>query len=220
MDLLLVLIIIIIPAIAQLFVSINYGKYKQIENSDHLSGQEVAKKILEANDLDLYIIETKGNLTDHYDSSRKTIKLSTSIFHDESIASLAVASHECGHAIQDKEGYFFLKLRSFIYPIVNVATSLSYVIILIGIIAQVLDIVYLGIAFTACGLVFQLVTLPVEFNASRRALKELKKLNLVEKEDESGIKKVLFSAAMTYVAGVLASALQIFRLILLFGRDD
>lgn len=222
MDLIICLLIIIIPALAQLFISINYSKYKRIFNESKITGQEVARKILDSNNLEkIYVVATSGNLTDHYDSSRKVIRLSKDIYDNESIASLAVAAHECGHAIQDKDGYFFMRLRSFIYPIVRIGTMFSYLVIFIGAIAEAMNIIYLGIALVALGLIFQLVTLPVEFDASKRALIELKKLGLVTNDELDGAKKMLTSAALTYVAGVLASALELLRLIFIFtDRKD
>lgn len=222
MDLIICLLIIIIPALAQLFISINYSKYKRIFNESKITGQEVARKILDSNNLEkIYVVATGGNLTDHYDSSRKVIRLSKDIYDNESIASLAVAAHECGHAIQDKDGYFFMRLRSFIYPIVRIGTMFSYLVIFIGAVAEAMNIIYLGIALVALGLIFQLVTLPVEFDASKRALIELKNLGLVTDDELDGAKKMLTSAALTYVAGVLASALELLRLIFIFtDRKD
>lgn len=220
MDLILIILILLIPAIAQTSISINYSNYKKQANSKGISGQEVARRILDENGLsNIYVVEVRGNLTDHYDSARKVVRLSSEVFHGETVAAAAIAAHECGHAIQDKENYFMLRLRSLIYPIVNIGTSLSYIIILLGIVFQALDLVYVGIALTGLGLIFQLVTLPVEFDASKRALKILEEDNIVEDSEHIGCKKVLTSAAMTYVAGVLSSALQILRLILIFSND-
>ena len=217
MDLIICLLIVIIPALAQLFISINYSKYKKVFNESKITGQEVARKILDSNNLEkIYVVATNGNLTDHYDSGRKVIRLSKDIYDNESIASLAVAAHECGHAIQDKDGYFFMRLRSFIYPIVRIGTMFSYLVIFIGAIAEAMNIIYLGIALVALGLIFQLVTLPVEFDASKRALIELKNLGLVTDDELDGAKKMLISAALTYVAGVLSSALELLRLIFIF----
>lgn len=217
MDLIICLLIVIIPALAQLFISINYSKYKKIFNESKITGQEVARKILDSNNLEkIYVVATNGNLTDHYDSGRKVIRLSKDIYDNESIASLAVAAHECGHAIQDKDGYFFMRLRSFIYPIVRIGTMFSYLVIFIGAIAEAMNVIYLGIALVALGLIYQLVTLPVEFDASKRALIELKNLGLVTDDELDGAKKMLISAALTYVAGVLSSALELLRLILIF----
>lgn len=220
-DLLFIIIILIIPFIAQLKVTSNYNKYLIVKQSSGLSGFEVARKILDNNGLDnIHIVETRGKLTDHYDPTRKVIRLSHNVFHGDSVASVSIAAHECGHAIQDKTGYVWMKIRSMIFPIVNIATSISYVVILIGILAQLFNVVILGIFLTAFGLIFQIVTLPVEFDASNRAKDELKKIGIVRKEEQTGVNKVLGAAAMTYVAGVLSSALEIVRLLLVFSRDD
>ena len=214
MDTILILLIIIIPLLAQLKIQSSYNRYKRVENSKKKSGFEVAREILDKNGLeDIYIVEIKGELTDHYDPTKKVVRLSTDIFHGETIAAAAVAAHECGHAIQDKESYTFLKIRSAIYPVVNVATSISYYIILLGFLMQAFQLIYLGIALTCCGLLFQVVTLPVEFDASHRALEKLQDYKIVDNSEFAGAKEVLTAAALTYVAGVLASMLQIFRLI-------
>lgn len=217
---LLYLLALIIPLIAQIYISFCYDKYKKIENKNKLSGFEVARKILDKNGLkDVYVVETKGNLTDHYDPRRKIVKLSESVFHGDSIASMAVAAHECGHAIQDKDGYFFMKLRSFIFPIVSFGTKFAYVVLLIGLIANLMDLVWAGIILVGLGLLFQIVTLPVEFNASKRALTELENIYSLERFDMDGAKTMLTAAALTYVAGVLSSALEILRLILVFTNN-
>ena len=219
MDTILILLIIIIPLLAQLKIQSSYNRYKRVENSKKKSGFEVAREILDKNGLeDIYIVEIKGELTDHYDPTKKVVRLSTDIFHGETIAAAAVAAHECGHAIQDKESYTFLKIRSDIYPVVNVATIISYYIILLGFLMQAFQLIYLGIALTCCGLLFQVVTLPVEFDASRRALEKLQDYKIVDNSEFDGAKEVLTAAALTYVAGVLASMLQIFRLI--FAAKD
>ncbi len=220
-DIIFMLIILIIPLIAQLKVTSNYSRYLTIKQSSGLTGFEVARKILDNNGLNnIHIVETKGKLSDHYDPSRKVIRLSHDVFHGDSISSVSIAAHECGHAIQDKVGYVWMKIRSLIFPIVNIATSISYIIILIGIIAQLFNVILFGILLTGLGLVFQIVTLPVEFNASDRAKEELRKIGIVKSEEQEGVNKVLGAAAMTYVAGVLSSALEIVRLLLVFGRDD
>lgn len=221
MDLLLLILILAIPAIAQAKVSITYNRFKKVSNDKNLTGQEVARKILDKNGLeDVYVVEVSGNLTDHYDPSRKVVRLSSDVYHNASVSSAAIAAHECGHAIQDKEGYFYMRLRSLIYPVVRIGTSLSYFIIMIGLIAQALNLIYIGIALVGLGLVFQLVTLPVEFNASKRAMKQLEKLKLISDLECYDVKSVLSAAAMTYVAGVLSSALEIVRLVLAFGGND
>ena len=221
MDLILIILIILIPLLAQLGISINYNTYKQRSNLNNLTGKDIARRILDQNELnDITIERVSGNLTDHYDPSAKVVRLSADIYDGTSVASTAIAAHECGHAIQDKEDYKFMQIRAAIFPIVNVATSLSYWIILFGFIFEIIGLVYIGIIFTCLGLIFQIITLPVEFNASDRAEKQLIKYNLITNEEEHGIKKVLGSAAMTYVAGVIASSVQILRLILIANERN
>jgi uncharacterized protein len=221
MDLILVLIIILVPAIAQIKVSSNYNCYKKINNSNNMTGKDVARKILDNNGLEeVEIEEVGGNLTDHYDSEDKVVRLSSDIYNGTSIASTAVAAHECGHAIQDKEGYSFLRFRSMIFPIVNVATSISYWIIFIGFLLELINMVYVGIFLTSFGLFFQVITLPVEFDASKRAENILNEYDIVKTNENEGIKMMLNSAAMTYVAGVLSSSVQILRLLLITNRRD
>lgn len=221
MDTILIILIILIPLVAQIKITSSYNKYKRERNTCNLTGQEVARKILDENGLDdIHVVEIKGELTDHYDPTRKVVRLSTDIFHGDTIAAAAVAAHECGHAIQDKENYAFLRIRSAIYPVVNVATRVSYYIILLGFLLQALKLVYLGIGLTCCGLLFQLVTLPVEFDASKRALNKLEEYNLLASNEIDGARNVLTAAALTYVAGVIASILQILRLLLIASSQD
>ena len=221
MDVLLIVAIILIPLIADISIKANYKKYLKVDNNNKLTGQEVARQILDRNGLDdVYVVATDGYLSDHYDPRRKTVRLSKAVYEGETVASMAIAAHECGHAIQDKEGYLFFRIRSFIVPIVNIATSISYYILLLGFLLQILDLVYLGIGLTCCGLIFQIITLPVEFNASTRAKDQIKKMKLATSNESEGVSKMLFSAAMTYVAGVLASALQVLRLILIARNND
>lgn len=221
MDIIIVLCMIIIPAIAQLFVTTSYSKYRNVKNEKKLSGYDVARKILDAHDLkDMYIVETKGTLSDHYDPSQKVVRLSKEIYHGKSIASIAVAAHECGHAIQDQEGYVYMRFRSFLFPVVHFTTTFSYLIIALGILFQSLNLIWIGIVFVGTGLLFQIVTLPVEIDASKRAAKELEELSLAKEEEQNDIKNMLIAAASTYVAGVLASALELLRLILAFQNKD
>ena len=164
MDLILVALIILIPLFAGIYVRTTYNSNLKIKNSENLTGYDVARKILDENGLsDLIIVETGGTLSDHYDPNRKVIRLSKDVYHGTSIASLAVAAHETGHAIQDKERYFFLKFRSLIFPIVNIVSSFSYYIILLGFILEIMNLIWIGIFATGFGIVFQIVTLPVEF---------------------------------------------------------
>lgn len=220
-DIFLYLLIIIIPLIAQINISINYRRYKNVKNNKGISGFEVARKILDSNGLeDIYVVETSGELTDHYDPTRRVIKLSKDIFHGTSVAAISVAAHECGHAIQDKDGYVFMRIRSFLVPLVNLVSTFSWIVILIGMIAQLFNVFVLGIVLISVGLLFQIVTLPVEFDASKRGKELLRNLNIVEDEESTGVSKMLKSAAMTYVASVLTSVFEIIRLIIIFRSDD
>ena len=144
-EILLIVGALAISGLASLYIKINYNKYKEIQNKKKYSGFDTAREILDNNGLkDVLILEVQGELTDHYDPKKKVVSLSTDIYHGTSIASVSVAAHECGHAIQDKEGYFFLRLRTSIYPVVHIATAISYYIILIGFIAEALDLIYLA----------------------------------------------------------------------------
>ena len=168
MNTLFFLLILIIPAIAQMWISSSYSKYQEIENEKEWTGYDVARMILDKNELkEMYIVETKGTLTDHYDPRQKVIRLSKNVYNGSSIASMAVAAHECGHALQDKEGYLYMRMRSLIFPIVNIATTFSYLIIACGLIFQLLNLIWIGIGCVATGLIFQIITLPVEIDASR-----------------------------------------------------
>lgn len=211
---------IIIPIAAQIYVSYTYNRFKKVRNDFGLTGFDVAKKILEVNGLEkLYVVETQGKLTDHYDSSRKTIRLSSEVYHEESIAALAIAAHECGHALQDKEGYFFLRLRAMIYPVVSIGTKFAYVLLIIGFLFELMNMIIVAIALYGLGLVFQLITLPVELDASKRALNMLRSLHICNQVGDDGTGKMLRAAAFTYVAGVLSSALEIIRLLAIFNRE-
>ena len=216
MDILLILIILIVPLIAQSSVKSNYEKYAKVKNSIDMSGYEVARKILEMNGLSyIKVNKTYGELTDHYNPKTKMINLSDRIFEEHSIASVAVAAHECGHAIQDKEAYAFLRFRSAMVPTVNFTSKIASIVVLLGFILQFGDLIYIGIFLMLASLLFQLITLPVEYNASARAKKQLEQLGFIEKKDKNGINKVLNAAALTYVAGFLATAAQILRLFLI-----
>lgn len=218
----LVIIGFLITLIAQIFVNSSYKKYKKVNVKSGLKGFEVARKMLDSNGLtNVKIEEVKGELTDHYDPTSKVVRLSTDIYHGSTIASSSVAAHECGHAIQDKEGYFFLRLRANLVPIVNISSKLGYFAILIGLIFGFLNLAWIGIFLELAILLFQLITLPVEFNASKRANEFLKKESLIEKTEQDGSKSMLNAAAMTYVASVISTIFEIFRLILIVAsRDD
>ena len=215
------LIALAITGSASLYINSTYKKYSKIFNKKRITGAEAARIILDKNGLkDIYVVETGGTLTDHYDPSRKVIRLSKSIYNDESISSVAVAAHECGHAIQDKDGYLFLRIRSSLVPLVNFSSSAGYIVIFRGILMQSLNLIWLGIILEGIILLFQLITLPVEIDASKRGLKAIEEYNLLNEIEMPNAKSVLIAAALTYVAGVAASMLEILRLILLFGRRD
>lgn len=213
------IITLLITLGAQALVSGSYSKYKKVKNKNNITGAEAARMILSKNGLDeIYVVETNGNLTDHYDPKRKTIRLSKDIYNGTSIASIAVASHECGHALQDKDNYTFLKIRSSLVPLVNFSSAAGYIAILIGIIFSAMQLFWIGIIFEAVILLFQLITLPVEFNASKRALEKIQEYSIADSSEVSGAKKMLTAAAFTYVASVLTALLEILRLVLI-ARD-
>ena len=213
-------VVMLITGGAQAYIKLNYKKYKEVRVKSNKSGFDVAREILDKNGLSkVLIIETEGELTDHYDPQKKVVKLSHDIYHGESIAAVSVASHECGHAIQDKNGYTFLRFRNSIVPLVNIASKLGYIVLMIGIFSTLTGLIWVGIGLEGAILLFQLVTLPVEFNASSRALKLIKEYKIVTEDEHSGAKKMLTSAALTYVAGVLAAIMDILRLVIMYtGR--
>ena len=213
---------LLVTSAAQIYINSSYSKTKRIKNRAGITGAQIARKILDENGLsNVKVEEVSGILGDHYDPRTKTVRLSSDIYRNTSIASASVAAHECGHAIQDKEGYFFLKLRNSIVPLVNFASYAGYFAILIGIIASSLKIIWIGIIAEIVILVFQLITLPVEFAASKRALKQLEKQKILEKIEISTSKKMLTAAALTYVASVTATILEILRLLIAVGdRND
>lgn len=213
---------LLVTSAAQIYINSSYNKTKRIKNRAGITGAQTARKILDENGLsNVKVEEVTGILGDHYDPRTKTVRLSSDIYRNTSIASASVAAHETGHAIQDKEGYFFLKLRNSIVPLVNFASYAGYFAILIGIIASSLKIIWIGIIAEIVILVFQLITLPVEFNASKRALKQLEKQKILEKIEISTSKKMLTAAALTYVASVTATILEILRLLIAVGgRND
>lgn len=221
LDYLIMFISIGITLLAQLFISITYSKYKKINTRLKRTGFEVARQILDKNGLeDIYIVETNGNLSDHYDPKRKTIRLSKDVFHGTTIAANAVAAHEVGHALQYKEGYAPIKFRNTILPIANFGSKAGYIVILISLFAGITDLLWIGIALIGFMLLFQIVTLPVEFNASARAKVQLKNEELLTSNEVSGANTMLSAAAMTYVAAVLTSLLEILRLVLIARSDD
>ena len=221
LDVILMLIIIVLPLYANIKINSTYSKYSKKQNSGKLTGKEVAEKILEMNGLsNVKVGRINGSLTDHYDPRNKTISLSDGIYNSNSISACAVAAHEVGHAIQDKERYSMLVFRSKLVPVVNFTSRLSSILVFSGFIFDLFNFITIGAILLTVGLFFQLITLPVEFDASKRAKEELQKCGLIEKQDTKGATKVLKAAAFTYVAGFLASALQIARLLLISTNRD
>ncbi|MEW9049842.1 MAG: zinc metallopeptidase [Neobacillus sp.] len=211
------LIIILIPLWAQMKVKGTFAKYSRVPNSTNRTGAEVAREVLNANGLyNVSVEEGRGYLSDHYDPRAKAVRLSPDNYHGPSIAAAAVAAHECGHAIQDAERYAFLRFRHALVPVANIGSNFSWVLILIGIFAQMSGLLLLGILFMAAAVLFQVVTLPVEFNASNRAMDQVIALGLIRDNEERGAKKVLNAAALTYVAAAAVAVLELLRLVLIF----
>ena len=206
---------LIITTIAQAFITTNYNKYKQVPAKSNTKGCDVARKILDKHNLRHVRVEVvDGNLTDHYDPKTKIVRLSSDIHDGTSIASVSVAAHECGHAIQDQINYRPMQIRSALVPIVNFSTKIGYLVIVIGLAAGLLKLATIGIILLLSMLLFQLVTLPVEFDASRRGKIELDELHILDSNEQVGSAKMLRAAAFTYVASVLSTLLQILRLAL------
>ena len=211
---------LLITLSSQGYLSSVYNSSKKIKSKKEVTGCDVAREILDANGLEHVKIQVvSGELSDHYDPKNKTVNLSNHIYSGKSLASISVAAHECGHAIQDKEGYFFLRFRHSIIPLVNFASRVGYLVILISVLASLSKLLWIGILLESVILLFQIVTLPVEFNASSRALKQILKLKIVEKEEQKECKKMLTAAALTYVAAVASAILEILRLILMTRED-
>ena len=215
----------LITLIASWRMKATFAKYERVASQSRLTGREVAERILRANGIyDVSVRPVSGRLTDHYDPRDKTVSLSEAIYGSTSVAAIAVAAHECGHAIQDNVGYVPLNLRSAFVPVANFGSRLSWPLIFVGFLLGYGNIsnilIQIGIAMFLLAVIFQIITLPVEFDASRRALIELENNEiLLDKEDKSA-RKVLFAAAMTYVAAAAAGVLQMLRLMLLFsGRS-
>jgi Zn-dependent membrane protease YugP len=218
-SMILMLVAIAITIGAQRFVKSNYNKYKEMNLDKKISGFEIARMILDKNNLDnIHIVEVKGDLSDHYDPKNKAVRLSKDIFDGETVAAASVAAHEVGHALQDKDGYVYMRVRHALVPIVNLTSKIGYIVIVIGFVFSFLDLVWIGIFLLASALVFQLVTLPVEINASKRALVELTKIGVMSERELDGGKTMLRAAAMTYVASVAATILQLLRLVLAANR--
>ena len=219
----LVLIGLLISSLAQANIQRKFDKYKKIKTQKSITGFDAARYILSTNSYnDISIKKVRGSLSDYFNPVSKEIALSETSMTDTSIASLAVAAHECGHVIQYKEGYIPLKIKSYIVPAVNLGSKLSFPMILLGIFLSMGKLITIGIFLFSFVLIFQVITLPVEFDASRRALKVLKESGMLIGVENDYAKDMLKSAALTYVAATISTALQFLRLWILFGnrRDD
>lgn len=212
----LIILGLIISVGASIYVNAQYASKKKIMTGKGMTGAEVARFILDKNGLmDVQVLPTGGMLSDHYDPKKKTVNLSEDIYYNSSIASVAVASHEVGHAIQDKENDTFLRFRHAIVPFASFSSYAGYIAIFIGLITSLTEVFWIGIILLLVILLFELVTLPVEFGASNRAIKELDESFILQENEISGCKSMLKAAAMTYVASVVTTLLEIARLILM-----
>ena len=214
-----VIVAFLIVTLAQIILRIVYARYKKIDSNNRLTGKDVAEAILKANDInDVKVVSISGTLTDNFNNSNRTVSLSNDIYEGTSIASLSVAAHECGHVIQYKVGYKPIKMRNGLVKIVNFGNTIGYLIMGIGLLASVTELFIIGIILLSLAVVFQLVTLPCEFNASKRANKELLRLGLIDSSESRGVKSMLKAAAFTYVAGLFNSILQLLRLVFMFNN--
>lgn len=211
--------VIIFAFICQLKVQSNYKKYGRIRNARNMTGAQAAYELLQMNGItDVRIKRISGNLTDHYNSKTKEICLSEGVFNSNSIAAVGIACHEAGHACQHAQGYFPLKIRNFIIPVTRFGSNLGIPLALIGIIFSWQPLIYIGIILYAAVAVFQLITLPVEFNASKRALQTIRTNSFLVGAEYNGARKVLTAAALTYVAALASSLATLLRLLLVAGR--
>lgn len=217
---------VLLTVIAQARVSSNFRKYSSVRNRRGMTGAEAARRVLDANGLSGVAVEQiRGSLTDHYDPSKKVLRLSETVYGRESVAAVSVACHEAGHALQDAENYGPLKLRNGMVPIVNFSSKFCWILIFAGIILSAAGtymagwIFDIGIILFVAVILFHLVTLPVEFNASRRAMDQMELAGIIDSDEERGAKKVLSAAAMTYVASLAVAVAQLLRLLAMRGRD-
>ncbi len=222
----LIIIAAIISLIAQWRVNSAFSKYSRVASMSGMTGAQAARMILQSNGInDVSVQRISGKLTDHYNPSTKVLNLSESVYGSTSVAAIGVAAHECGHAIQHARGYFPLSLRTALVPVANIGSQLSWVFIIVGAILSFNQtLITIGIIMFSAAVLFQLVTLPVEFNASARALEQLESNGILYRDEVSQTRKVLSAAALTYVAAAATAILQLLRLIILFGergrRDD
>lgn len=199
-------------------VNSTFHKYSQVRSMTGMTGAEAAKRLLNSQGIyDVTVQAVRGQLTDHYDPRTKTVNLSEAVYGQSSIAAVGVAAHECGHAIQDNVGYAPLRMRAAFVPVANLGSRMSMPLILIGFFLGMTPFVKFGIWMFVAVVLFQLITLPVEFNASSRAVRLLDDVGILQGQEVDGTRKVLGAAALTYVAAVAASVLQLLRLVLLFG---
>ena len=200
-------------------VSATYRRYSKIENRRGMTAAEAAEGILHGAGIqDICIERIEGELTDHYDPKNKVIRLSESVYYSASVAAIGVAAHECGHVIQHYRGYIPIRIRNAIVPVVNFGSNLSWPLILLGVLFGLTNLVDIGIVLFSTVLVFQIITLTVELNASKRAIRIISDDGILCGDEIKGARKVLNAAALTYIAGVISTALQVLRLFLLFGR--
>ncbi len=225
-------ILVLIGALLCIFassrVNSTYGKYAKIRSRRGMTGAEAAQRILQMSGInDVQIQHVSGDLTDHYDPSKKVLRLSDSVYGSNSVAAIGVAAHECGHALQHKEGYLPLKIRSALVPAANIGSRLGLPLVILGLILGIgfelpgggyFSLAQIGIWVFAIAVLFQVVTLPVEFNASGRALKLLGNYGIMNEDEVDDCKRVLGAAALTYVAAAASSILQLLRLVLLTGN--
>ncbi|GAA0133853.1 zinc metallopeptidase [Paenibacillus sp. YSY-4.3] len=205
---------------AQFKVKGTFNKYAKVHNMYGLTGHEAARRMLDANGLyDVPIEPVRGSLTDHYDPTKRVVRLSEPVYYENSVSAVAVACHEVGHAIQHKESYSMLVLRHKMFPIVNLTSQVSPFLILAGILFGSLNLLGVGIVFFSLAVLFQLVTLPVEFDATNRARRGMLSMGLVSQNDERGVGKVLNAAALTYVAAALISLFELLRFIMMYFQS-
>lgn len=217
----LIIIAAIISLIAQGLVKSTFSRYSRVAGARGITGAQAAEIILRANGInDVTVQRVSGSLTDHYDPRTKTVNLSETVYNKTSVAAVGVAAHECGHAIQHDVGYIPLTFRSALVPVANIGSQLSWVFIILGLILSYNHtLITIGILMFSLAVLFQLVTLPVEFNASSRALEQLEAQGILDRGEIGGTRKVLSAAALTYVASAATAILQLLRLIILFGGD-
>lgn len=217
----LIIIAAIISLIAQGLVKSTFSRYSRVAGARGITGAQAAEIILRANGInDVTVQRVSGSLTDHYDPRTKTVNLSETVYNKTSVAAVGVAAHECGHAIQHDVGYIPLTFRSALVPVANIGSQLSWVFIILGLILSYNHtLITIGILMFSLAVLFQLVTLPVEFNASSRALEQLESQGILDSREIGGTRKVLSAAALTYVASAATAILQLLRLIILFGGD-